>query len=191
MPKFEKKYVHFMWSDELEGKKCFIADRMGELKIRVEQQDEQYIHTVIGENSDNYPFYTNKNGFYAFAYYDPYYELKVAHEQGKTIQYLVGEKWDDSHEPIWKYEPERYRIKPEEENPVTNRELARWLVQGNGEFYHHDDAGFRTEVKTSYSYHQDEDNYDCNINSNLHCKIRKWGDTEWVTPTREYMGLEE
>ena len=182
MPKFEKKYVHFMWSDELEGKKCFIADRMGELKIRVEQQDEQYIHTVIGENSDNYPFYTNKNGFYAFAYYDPYYELKVAHEQGKTIQYLVGEKWDDSHEPIWKYEPERYRIKPDEPNrTVTNRELARWLVQGNGELL------FPEVERCCTNFNYDDDKRNKPVDTRF--LVRKWDDYEWHVPTREYMGL--
>lgn len=25
MPKFEKQYVHFMWDDELQGKKCFVS----------------------------------------------------------------------------------------------------------------------------------------------------------------------
>lgn len=31
MPKFEKQYVHFMWSDELEGKMVFFADYIAQL----------------------------------------------------------------------------------------------------------------------------------------------------------------
>lgn len=108
---------------------------------------------------------------------------------------LYGRIVDDKREPrqdkIEEMRAKYARIMQEEETPVTNKELALWLAQGNGQIYHHDDSGFRTEVKTIYIYHQDEDNCDCTVNQYLQCKIRKWGDTEWVTPTREYMGLEE
>lgn len=192
MPKFDKKFVHFMWSDELKGKKCFLSDYIGELKSVVEQQDEMYIDTIIDEYSPNYPFNTKVKGFFALAYYDPYYELKVAEEQGKTIQYLVkvmgGERWEDVHEPVWNDVPECYRIKPDEPNgTVTNRELARWLAQGKGEFAYLTEHGTYIDCYNSINYSYDTDNWD--VQDNI--RVRKWEDTEWHTPTRKYMGLEE
>lgn len=62
--------------------------------------------------------------------------------------------------------------------PVTYRELARWLAEGHG------------EVKGT--------NYVCtNLSYAINCDIpkifsvRKWDDTEWHKPTREYLGLED
>ena len=191
MSKFEKEFVHFMWSDELEGKKVFYADDIPTLIKDIANDDDRGIAEESGVRDE--PFEVNGHSW-RFVYYDHNYELKRAYEQGKKIECKrKGDAWED-----WNYTPapawlddHEYRIMPEEQKPVTNRELAFWLVRGYGQIYHHDDAGFRTEVKTSYSYHQEEDNCDCNVCKTLHCKIRKWGDTEWVTPTREYMGLEE
>ena len=188
MPKFEKRFVHFMWDDELEGKKVFYADDIHMLIEDVTDGDDMGI-VKESEYSDE-PFDVDGDNW-RFVYYDPYYELKWAYEQGITIQaHVSGNMWVDIKEPSWEDGPERYRIK-QDENPVTHRELALWLAQGNGEIYHYDDSGFKTEVKTSYGYHQEYENCDCNEYKTFHSKIRKWGDTEWVTPTREYMGLEE
>ena len=188
MPKFEKKYVHFMWSDELKGKKCFIADSIGQLKSRVEQQDEGYIDTIIGENSQDYPFYTKEGDFFALAYYDPNYSLKIAHEQGKKIECKrKDDAWEDLDYTPATALPEdlKYRIKPEEDNPVTRRDLARWLAQGNGEYT---EKGLRDTSINCYanfdypSLFQDDPIPDSFL-------IRKWDDDEWHSPTREYMGL--
>ena len=46
MPKFEKQYVHFMWSDELEGKMVFFANHISNLKKRVESNDEAFYADV-------------------------------------------------------------------------------------------------------------------------------------------------
>lgn len=45
---------------------------------------------------------------------DPYAELKAAHAEGKTIQFLGGSHWLDHTRPDWTAELEFYRIKPEE-----------------------------------------------------------------------------
>lgn len=181
MPKFEKKYVHFMWSDELKGKKVFYADDINTLIKDVTDGNNM---GIVKEAEATFAPFEVKCDFWKFVYFDPYYELKVAHEEGKTIQYLVGEKWDDLHEPIWKYEPECYRIKPDEPNrTVTNRELARWMAQGNGEYYEYDCDGWESHRCIEYQYEQD----------NLPVSkvmVRKWEDTEWHEPTREYMGLD-
>ena len=96
MPKFDKKYVHFMWSDELKGKVCVLEDYIGELQVRVEQHDEKYIHTVIDKYNANYPFYTQGREHFSFCYYDPYYDMKVAFEQGKKIECKrKGDAWGD------------------------------------------------------------------------------------------------
>lgn len=184
MPKFEKKYVHFMWDDKLKGKKVFYADDINTLIKDVTDGNNM---GIVKEAEATFAPFEVKCDFWKFVYFDPYYELKVAHEEGKTIQYLVGEKWDDLHEPIWKYESECYRIKPDEPNrTVTNRELARWLAQGNGECT---EKGIRDTSINCYanfdypSLFQDDPIPDSFL-------IRKWEDEEWHEPTREYMGLD-
>lgn len=194
MPKFDKRFVYFIWADELKDKICFVADSINELEKAVERNDLELLSTVVNQQHGDYPFQVYNGIEFRFCYYDPNYSIKIAHEQGKKIECKIKgdawEDWDYTPSPAW-LDDHEYRIMPEEQKPVTNRELAFWLVRGYGQIYHYDDSGFRTEVKTSHGYHQEEDNCDCNINSNFHCKIRKWGDTEWVTPSREYMGLDE
>lgn len=196
MPKFDKRFVYFMWDDTLQGKTVFFADYIPHLQRKVENNDIEH-YTKVTQSDGLLPFMM-KDGRAAwqFVYFDPNYELKRAHEQGKKIECKrKGDAWGDldwdyTPAPEWRDDHE-YRIMPEEQKPVTNRELALWLAQGNGEIYLYDDSGFKTEVKTSYGYHQEYENCDCNEDKTLYCKIRKWGDTEWVTPTRQYMGLEE
>lgn len=185
MPKFDKKYVHFMWSDELKGKVCVLEDYIGELQQRVEQHDEQYIHTVIDKYNANYPFYTQGREHFSFCYYDPYYEFKIALEQGKTIQgktILTGEWVDMAGKNIdWdNVDGYELRIKPEVK-PVTNRELARWLAKGNGECKQLNGG---TCIWTDFHYWIGEENTPAEY------LIRKWEDEKWCIPTREYLGLE-
>lgn len=185
---FKPEYVRCTWSPELEGKAVSFSDSIDTLWQEVcNNKDNRAL--CEESRSVDYPFKCGIQNW-RFVYYDPFFDYKLAHEQGKIIQVLHDDIWVDWLNPSWD-DSRSYRMKPEEEKPVTNKELALWLAQGNGQLYHHDDSGFRTEVKTSHGYHQEEDSFDCNINQNLHCKIRKWGETEWVTPTREYMGLEE
>lgn len=184
MPKFETKYIHVKWSDELDGKHVFFADHSLYLKERVENNDIRYYKEVTRGGS-YLPFRTRyTEECWKFCYYDPYYDLKVALEQGKVIQVDTSE-WKDLLFPVWDLNPERYRIKPEEPDeskPVTNRELARWLAQGNGEYYEYDCDGWESHRCIEYQYEQD------NLPvSNV--MVRKWEDEEWHEPTREYLGL--
>lgn len=67
---------------------------------------------------------------------------------------------------------------------VTYRELARWLAEGNGEMRKD------TCMATAYSFLS----YDNSLANNPVCayiEVRKWDDTEWHEPTREYLGLED
>lgn len=65
---------------------------------------------------------------------------------------------------------------------ATNRELAKWLALGNGQYKVNGGDWIWTEHH--YGIKQDDDA----------CLkfifVRKWDDTEWHKPTREYLGLE-
>lgn len=73
---------------------------------------------------------------------------------------------------------------------ATNRELAKWLAQGNGEAMKDiEDAMNNTEwyANTAWEYSHNmskEPVSDC-------VKVRKWEDTEWHEPDVEYMDLGE
>lgn len=64
--------------------------------------------------------------------------------------------------------------------PVTNRELARWLSEGNGE------AMWANAVRSNWNYSNDDETKA--LDESLY--VRKWDDTGWRKPTREYLGLE-
>ena len=76
-------------------------------------------------------------------------------------------------------------ILPEKPAPrrVTNRELAKWLAQGNGEI-----SGDTKEYTIAGFYYAIGDE---NTPAKDELKVRKWDDTEWHEPTVEYMGIEE
>lgn len=66
---------------------------------------------------------------------------------------------------------------------ATNRELAKWLADGNGQIVNH-----RSNiVHHEYSYGFGFDNE--SILSTF--AIRKWDDEEWHQPTIDYIGLSE
>ena len=64
---------------------------------------------------------------------------------------------------------------------VTCRELASWLAKGNGEVM------WANNVLSNWNYSTDEENKA--LDESL--SVRKWDDTEWHKPTREYLGLED
>ena len=64
---------------------------------------------------------------------------------------------------------------------VTYRELARWLAKGNGEVKN------ETTICPNWNYWDDQEN--CIVKKSL--SVRKWDETEWHEPTREYLGLED
>lgn len=67
-----------------------------------------------------------------------------------------------------------------EQKKVTNRELACWIAGGNGE------AKIVNTVFIHWTYVEIE--ADENVEDNV--IVRRWDDTEWHKPTREYIGLE-
>jgi hypothetical protein len=65
---------------------------------------------------------------------------------------------------------------------ATYRELARWLAEGNGEM--------KAGSELAYT-HMNYNLSRANSEADSTAKVRKWEDTEWVAPTREYLGLED
>lgn len=68
-------------------------------------------------------------------------------------------------------------ILEDEEELMTNRQLAEWVAKGYGE-YTHEDGGI-TSLALVY-YKGEEDN---SVSSTT--LIRRWKDTEWSKPTRD------
>jgi len=66
---------------------------------------------------------------------------------------------------------------------VTHRELARWLAQGKGEM--RSDNLTMTFTNLAYDFSMANDPIDEQV------IVRKWDDTGWFSPTREYLGLED
>lgn len=192
MYKFDKKFVHFMWDDCLDEKTVFYADSIADLENVVSYNRQQNRGTIYKSGNGTFPFEVWPFGtgdMFRFCYYDPHYNFKLAYEQGKVIQYRDGYgNWTDmdSCECVDGME---YRIKPDEQNTVTKRELARWLAQGNGECCPIMDVGSGCVGECTTHYHYEDKHRDNPLAEYIH--IRKWGDTEWHNPTREYMGLAE
>ena len=114
MELFDKRFVHFMWEDELEGKEGFFADDIATLEGFVKSKSS--VFTVRKSKFKDKPF-SIKNGGFRFFYYDPNYKCKCAYAEGKQIQHtLFSNDWIDCKgEPNWENES-NFRIKPEEPN---------------------------------------------------------------------------
>lgn len=171
MELFDKKFVHFMWSNELAGKKCFVSYFINDLESMVNSKDKSYLDTVVFSEDKANPFRAT-TGKYSFAYYDPNYECKLAYRKGKQIQYRVGDTWLDCV-PDWNEDYE-YRVKPEKRR-MSNRELAKWLSEGKGQLQ------LRSGAKTTFYSYCGEDN--AIIKEGW--KLREWESDEWHEPEVE------
>ena len=79
---------------------------------------------------------------------------------------------------------------PEKHAPrrATNRELAKWLAHGNGEYILE-----RTACMAEHYWNYEDGCEDEPANghdSDNELKVRKWDDTEWHEPTVDYLGIE-
>lgn len=66
---------------------------------------------------------------------------------------------------------------------ATNRELAKWLAQGNGEWCNCIGDSSRAAIEWWY----DQGHSETKANNVF---VRKWDDTEWHEPTVDYMEIE-
>lgn len=63
---------------------------------------------------------------------------------------------------------------------ATNRELAKWLSAGCGEY-----TSQISLIFNAFTYDESETNTEVRN----YVKVRKWEDTEWHEPTIDYMGI--
>ena len=88
MELFDEKYVHVLWNDDLKEAKGFVANNIKELieKVNEKRPDKQFeIRESLNQEA---PFFMSGIGCsYPLAYVDPYYEIKVAYLDGKTIEW--------------------------------------------------------------------------------------------------------
>ena len=189
MDKFIVEYMHSTMDDSLIGKEGFFADDKYDLvdmvnhcKLKTNDKLEKYCNP-------DYPFHPqHMNKSFKLFYYDPYYNLKIAVEKnGKTLEVNLNGVWTEVSdlESFFTcypnpYPPEQYRTELNR-RIVSNRELSFWLSQGHGEYCLDND-----EVSYLYTYPKNASNDP--VPSNL--MIRSWSTTEWVSPTREYLGLD-
>ena len=82
----------------------------------------------------------------------------------------------------------RCALLPEKPAPrmATNRELTKWLAQGNGEW---GISKFGVIEKAEIGWFYDTGYEKQTLQSEL--RVRKWDDTEWHEPTVDYLGIEE
>lgn len=88
---FDKKFVHFMWEDELEGKAGFFADNIDNLKCKVNIGSVNDITNVAKKDDEemciNFPFRMKWSGSkFRFFYYDPHYEIKKAYLYNRCFE---------------------------------------------------------------------------------------------------------
>ena len=113
MELYDKRFVHFMWDDKLEGQKVFVADNINTLIERIKKSTS--IYKVHWSRDTGMPFESDDLVRYRFAYYDPNYEVKRAfYKEGKQIQvaYKGANNWVDCDEPEW-VDGCQFRVKPE------------------------------------------------------------------------------
>lgn len=114
MELFNKKYLHCIWSEEIEGKECLLCGDLINL-IRGINSGKVYDPRAIVacghvKRSDGVQITAADGTTWVYAYYDPNYECKVAYNEGKQIEYRETTIWRDTTRPRWRDGVE-YRVK--------------------------------------------------------------------------------
>ena len=181
-PEWDGKTVYYCYLDKDVKRSCFSY---------TSKKPDTHIYAKFTRVGDALDWCYNHNEFA---------EIAKAWEDGKTIQFrsfLFNEEWHDcaDNQPSWDLGI-KYRVKPDEpievetsegkmylangaeipkKRRMTNRELSKWLAQGNGECRFN--SGIRS---TTYTYtHDNEQVTDKNV------MIRTWDETEWHEPEVE------
>lgn len=185
MEMFDKRFVHFMWDESLRGKEGFFADNIIDDLIDYVEKNVSNKGELVEDNTDNcsnFPFRSVNDEVWRFFYYDPLYEYKWAHKQGKKVQYKMPlSGWTDMEEgDTWDYSLKHRIVEDEEaaEQRVTSAQLSEWLAKGNGVYRTAPDG-------TSRTVHEfNEENAD--DPADLCVEVRRWEDKEWHNPVVAY-----
>lgn len=149
---FDKKFVHFMWDDELEGKKGFVSNDIECLRDYV--NNNPFATELIEHSSDEaQPFEITDGIRFRFFYYDPNYEVKKAFNEGKVIQFRYGSTdWQDytNQNHCWDDEDREWRVKPKEEKWVAylaRDEEKSYLTACREDIWNHAQKGQGAKTK--------------------------------------------
>lgn len=121
---------------------------------------------------------------------DEMIKILNAYKEGKTIEHRfinrkIGEScaWMNMQKPVWNWDVFEYRIANEPRTKklrrMTNKELFKWLAQGNGamRWSSHELA----QVTTQFEYYEYQEN--CTVASGI--IIRGFHESEWHEPLIE------
>ena len=117
-------------------------------------------------------------------FFNPPKKMLVWDNGGDVIKlevYAVVDRGADSFPVICQYTAWKHCAEIPESKLVTYRELSRWIAEGNGE------VKYSNTVLTNWNYSINDENKFVSENFS----VRKWYDTEWHKPTREYFGLDD
>lgn len=90
MVEFKKEFVNVVWTDELIGKECWVADAITNLIKYVTQEKTR--QKIVGPSSNpDYPFAT-EGSYYQFCYYDPDICNATCAEDWRVGDVLVNEE---------------------------------------------------------------------------------------------------
>lgn len=129
MIEFNTKFVHCVWNEKLVGEDVFVADSVSRLRTMVEEANTDNLITVGMSNDLDAPFYSERSpyrGKWLYCYYDPWYKLRCALEQGKKVEFITyGYEWDTVLIIDEAWAPTYYRIAEESRRSFDMLDLVR------------------------------------------------------------------
>ena len=115
MDLFDPEFIRAKYDETLRGKPVFFGDSLDAIRGYVESNTGSSFVTGFDYDADREfcGFKVSASPYsWEFVYYDPLYEIKLAHKQGKRIQKKQGGEWENITNPSWSSDIE-YRVAPE------------------------------------------------------------------------------
>lgn len=115
MDLFDPKFIRAEYDETLRGKPVFFGDSLDAIRGYVESNTGSSFVTGFDYDADREfcGFKVSASPYsWEFVYYDPLYEIKLAHKQGKRIQKKQCGEWENITNPSWSSDIE-YRVAPE------------------------------------------------------------------------------
>lgn len=116
MDLFDPKFIRAKYDETLRGKPVFFGDSMDAIRGYVESNTGSSFLTGFDYDADREfcGFKVSASPYsWEFVYYDPLYEIKLAHKQGKRIQKKQCGEWENITNLSWSSDIE-YRVAPDE-----------------------------------------------------------------------------
>lgn len=99
MKLFNPKYVHAMWSPEIEGKEVVVSDSIDVMKENLEKGIIPCA-TITRSIGGGIGLHTTEDSDWNYAYYDPNLKVKIAFYEGKRIGYSMNNVCPDPPDEV-------------------------------------------------------------------------------------------